>query len=150
MFVVYNIEAFKYILGWGDIDFNIRATKSTESSSVFEIAYRQSRLDAAFFQSFIDSSDFNEGSIISERESNIPVLHWSIISPIVHSAKDWFDLPTWKCNFQYLLKAGADPHRSSEAGNAIEYAKFMLSDHPEQHEAMEYAIEIMEMWDKKK
>ena len=142
--VGYNFEAFKYILGRGNIDFNIRASKSAKSCSVFEIVCRQSRLDAAFFQSFIDSSNFDEGSTISESECNIPALHWLIISVKVDSAKDWFDLPTWKDNFQYLLKAGADPYRSSDNGNAIQYAKAMLIDHPEHHEALEYAIEIME------
>ena len=38
----------------------------------------------------------------------------------------------------------ADPYRSSDNGNAIQYAKAMLIDHPEHHEALEYAIEIME------
>ena len=148
--VGYNLEAFKYILGRGNIDFNIRASKSAKSCSVFEIVCRQSRLDAAFFQSFIDSSNFDEGSTISERGCNIPVLHWSIISSMVHSAEGWFDLPTWKDNFQYLLKAGADPHRSSDNGNAIQYAKAMLIRSPEHHEAIEYAIEILEKWGKKK
>ena len=148
--IVDNFEAFEYISGRGDIDFNTRATKSAESCSVFEIVCRQSRPDAAFFQNFIDSSNFDEGSIISEPQCNIPVLHWCIISSIVHSAEVWFDLPTWKVNFQYLLKAGANPHRSSDNGNAIDYAKLNLVNHPEYHEAMECAIEIMEMWGKKK
>ena len=142
--VAHNIEAFKYILGRSNIDFSIRAMKTTESCSVFEIVCRQSGLDAAFLQSFIDYSNFDEESIISERECNIPVLHWSIISSIVDSAKDWFDLPAWKSNFKYILNAGANPHRSSENGNAIQYAKSMLIDYPEHHEALEYAIKIME------
>ena len=147
-----NHEAFQYILGRGDIDVDVRAVNSNRSCSVFEIVCRQSRYDGPFFQSFIDSSNFGEESTISDHACNtyIPVLHWLTIFAIVSSAEVWFDLPTWKSNFKFLLNAGANPNRSSEAGSAIQYAKFMLIRHPEHHEAMEYAIEILEKWGKKK
>lgn len=145
-----NHEAFQYILGRGDIDVDVRAVDSNRSCSVFEIVCRQSRYDGPFFQTFIDASNFDEESTIAERECNIPLLHWMLLSVRVDSAKVWFDLPTWKGNFQYLLKAGADPHRSSEAGNAMKYAQGLLIRYPEHHEAMEYAIEILEKWGKKK
>ena len=149
--IVENHEAFQFILERGDIDVSVRATKNPDSNSVFDIASRHSsRSEGPFFQSFIDSSNFDKESTISNDECSIPVLHWLIISTIVHSAEVWFDLRTWKDNFKYILNAGADPHRSSEAGNAIDYAKLMLIDHPEHHEALEHAIEIMEMWGKKK
>ena len=141
----YNLEAFQYLLGRPDIDIHCMRCQGGGDFTIVDTAFRQPKA-TAFLRELVRHPSFDIKSSFSlEFSETISPLHLTISYLIVDSNAAWFDLSTWKANFQLLLSVGADPYMETLQGDAIQYAKAELANCPG-HQGLKDAVDILEEW----
>ena len=139
-----NLEAFQYLLGRPDIDIHCLRWQGG-GVTIIDSAFRQPKA-TAFLRELVHHPTFDiKSSFSSDGLQPISPLHWAIRILDVDSKFKWFDLPTWKANFQLLLSVGGDPYMETVQGDAIQYAKAELANCP-RHQGLKDAVDILEKW----
>ena len=141
-----NLEAFRYLLGRKGIEIHSLRCVGGGDFTIIDLVFRQPKA-TAFFRELVRHPSFDVNRSFSLETSHaVSPLHLVIGYLMVDSNAAWFDLPTWKANFQLLLEVGADPYMETERhGDALQYAKAELANCPG-HEGLKGAIEILEDW----
>ena len=141
----YNLEAFQYLLGQPDGDIHCLRRQGGGDFTILDAAFRHPKA-TAFLRELVRHPSFDiKRSFSLEFSETISPLHLAIRFLAIDSKQDWFDLPTWKANFQLLLSVGGDPYMETLQGDAIQYAKAELANGPG-HQGLKDAVDILEDW----
>ena len=142
----FNLEAFQYLLGRKDIVIDSTVSQKERSPSIVRVAFRQPGATAFLRELVVHLSfDIKRSLSVWGDSDAVSPLHWAIQYLSIDSKEKWFDLQTWKANFQLLLEVGADPYLQTGHGDAIQFAKAELANCPG-HQGLKDAVDILEDW----
>ena len=116
-----NIEAFRYLLGWRDIDIHSNFDATNDDWRILDAALYMGCC-ADFFRELLAHPSFD---MVASYHGNSS-LHIAIDFLNMDDFLDVVPLPTWKAKFRLLLSAGADPYMEVDGMDAIQFASKLL------------------------
>ena len=127
-----DCATLKYLLARGG-NMHAKALSDSNKLTIIKLAFVMPHR-TNIFRSLLEHDGFDLVTSFTN-----PPLHWTILNWRVGCFQ------TWKTNFRLLLSAGADPYVEFGGLDAIQFAKQLLPQNPE-NEALKDVIEILEDW----